>query len=78
MAPPRPTAAVTRPQSLEQLSPEHYHVEVDDGEDVLVEKNGNTPNFDLRVESRPVKAAGINMDRERGREGPPTEIFSRD
>lgn len=48
----------------EQLSPEHYHVEVDDGEDVLVKKKGSTPNFDLRVESTSVEAVRINMDRE--------------
>ena len=48
----------------EQLSPQHYHVEVDDGEDVLVKKKGSTPNFDLRVESNSVKAVRINMDRE--------------
>jgi len=48
----------------EQLSPERYHVEVDDGEDVLVKKKGSTPNFDLRVESNSVKAVRINMDRE--------------
>jgi len=48
----------------EQLSPQHYHVEIDDGEDVLVKKKGNTPNFDLRVESNSVKAVRINVDRE--------------
>lgn len=48
----------------EQLSPESHHVEVDDGEDVLVKKKGSTPNFDLRVESNSVEAVRINVDRE--------------
>jgi len=48
----------------ERLSPERYHVEVDDGEDVLVKKRRGTPDFDLRLESNTVKAVRIRLDRE--------------
>ena len=48
----------------EQLPPERYHVEVDDGEDVLVKKKRDTPDFDLRLESNTVKAVRIHLDRE--------------
>lgn len=41
-----------------------YTVETDDGEDVLVKKVGNAPDFDLRVVSNTVKSVRINLDQE--------------
>lgn len=46
------------------LDAKRYHVEVDDGEDVLVKRKGGAPDFDLEVVSNSVKAVRINLDRE--------------
>jgi hypothetical protein len=46
------------------LPKEGFHVEVDDGEDVLVKKRGRTPNFDLIVQSNSVEGVRINPDKE--------------
>ena len=46
------------------LDAKRFHVEVDDGEDVLVKKKGGAPDFDLEVVSNTVKAVRINLDRE--------------
>ena len=47
-----------------QLSNEHYHVERDDGEDVLIKKRGDLPNFDIEILSNTVDGVRINPDRE--------------
>ena len=41
-----------------------YHVERDDGEDVLVKKRHGAANFDLTIDSNTVKGVRINPDRE--------------
>lgn len=41
-----------------------YHVEVDDGEDVLVKKQNGAADFDLRVREKTVEGVRINLDRE--------------
>ena len=46
------------------LPKDGFHVEVDDGEDVLVKRRGKTPNFDLIVQSNSVKGVRVNPDRE--------------
>jgi hypothetical protein len=46
------------------LGPAAYHIEVDDGEDVLVKKKKGQPNFDLTLVRNTVKATRINIDRE--------------
>ena len=48
----------------EQLDPEHYHVEVDDGEDVLVKRVHRQPRFALELLSSNVKSVRINLQRE--------------
>ncbi len=47
-----------------QLPKGSYHVERDDGEDVLVKKRGKTSNFKLELISSNVKAVRINIDKE--------------
>ncbi len=46
------------------LPAERYHVEVDDGEDVLVKKRGQAPRFDLKIVSNSVRSVRVNLDRE--------------
>ncbi len=41
-----------------------FHVERDDGEDVLIKKRRGAANFDLRIVSSNVKHVRINVDRE--------------
>lgn len=48
----------------EQLPSDGYHVERDDGEDVLVKRRRNTPRFGLDLISSDVKAVRINLDKE--------------
>lgn len=57
-------ARLIRDTFRKQLDAARFHVEVDDGEDVLVKKKGNQPNFDLKVASNTVKAVRIGLDRE--------------
>jgi len=45
------------------LDPKRFHVEVDDGEDVLVKKRGG-PNFEIRLVSSTVKGVRIGFDKE--------------
>ncbi len=45
------------------LSADKYHVEGDDGEDVLVKKKGDTSNFALEV-TEDLKGTHIKLDRE--------------
>lgn len=47
-----------------QLPRDGYHIERDDGEDVLVKRRGNTPRFGLDLISSDVKAVRINLDKE--------------
>ncbi len=47
-----------------QLPKVSYHVERDDGEDVLVKKRHGTPDFELEVTSNTVDGVHINKDRE--------------
>lgn len=53
-----------RDRLREQLDPERYHVERDDGEDVLVKKRHGEENFALRVISSTVKAVRIRVQKE--------------
>lgn len=57
-------ARLIRDTFRQKLDAAKFHVEVDDGEDVLVKKRGAAPNFDLKVESNTVKAVRISLDRE--------------
>ena len=43
---------------------EGYHVETDDGEDVLIKKRKDTPNFDLTLVSTSVTGVTIKLKRE--------------
>ena len=47
-----------------QLPEDGYHVERDDGEDVLIKKRHGTADFDLEIVSNTVKGVRINPDRE--------------
>lgn len=46
------------------LDPKHFHVETDDGEDVLVKRKGGQPNFELRLVESTVKAVRLNVQKE--------------
>jgi hypothetical protein len=48
----------------EQLPEDSYHVERDDGEDVLIKKRLGEENFDVEIVSNTVKGVRINPDRE--------------
>jgi len=48
----------------EQLPENSYHVERDDGEDVLIKKRFGEENFDLEIVWNAVKGVRINPDRE--------------
>jgi len=48
----------------EQLPKDHYHVERDDWEDVLIKKHHGDPNFGVEIVSNTVKGVRINPDRE--------------
>ena len=52
-----------RNELLEQLPPQRFTVEVDDGEDVLLKKRKGE-NFRLNLVSNTVKSVRINLDRE--------------
>ena len=45
-----------------QLPKDDYHVEVDDGEDVLVKKKRGAENFDLSLISSTVKSVRIDIE----------------
>jgi hypothetical protein len=47
-----------------QLPEGAYHVEKDDGEDVLIKRRGDTPNFSLELVSNSVKSVHIDIERE--------------
>ena len=48
----------------ESLPSEAFHVERDDGEDVLIKKRHGAANFDLQIVFNSVKHVRINKDRE--------------
>jgi len=48
----------------EQLPEDSYHIERDDGEDVLIKKRFGEENFDVEIVSNTVKGVRINPDRE--------------
>ena len=48
----------------EQLPKDHYHVERDDWEDVLIKKHHGDENFSVEIVSNTVKGVRINPDRE--------------
>lgn len=41
-----------------------YHVETDDGEDVLIKRRGDTPKFDLTLVSSSVTGLSIDIERD--------------
>ena len=48
----------------EELPDDVYHIERDDGEDVLIKKRHGAANFDLQVIFNSVKHVRVNVDRE--------------
>lgn len=48
----------------QQLPKDGYHVERDDGEDVLIKKRWGAANFDVEIVSNTVKHVRINPDKE--------------
>lgn len=50
--------------SLRATLADAYHVETDDGEDVLIKKRGKTPDFDLTLVSSSVTGLQIEIERE--------------
>ena len=48
----------------EKLDGRKFHVEVDDGEDVLVKKRGDEPNFALEAVSSTVKSVRLRVQKE--------------
>jgi hypothetical protein len=47
-----------------QLDSKRFHVEIDDGEDVLIKKRGRTPDIALQVAGNTVAGVRLNPDRE--------------
>jgi hypothetical protein len=47
-----------------QLAAGNYDVEIDDGEDVLIESYGRQPDFALQVISSTVKSVRLDLERE--------------
>jgi hypothetical protein len=50
--------------SMKATLGEGYHVETDDGEDVLIKKRKDTPNFDLTLVSTSVTGVEIKLKHE--------------
>ena len=48
----------------ERLDGRKFHVEVDDGEDVLLKKRGDEPNFALEAVSSTVKSVRLKVQKE--------------
>ena len=57
-------ASVIRDAFRAQLPPDGFHIERDDGEDVLVKRRGDTPRFALALISSTVKSVRIRLDKE--------------
>ena len=50
--------------ALQKVASNHYNVEVDDGEDVLVKKGRGERNFPVTIVENSVKGVRINLDPE--------------
>jgi len=57
-------ARLTRDTVKKTFGKDVYHVETDDGEDVLVKKRGSTPDFDLIVVRNTADGLRVSVDRE--------------
>jgi len=57
-------AAVIRDAFRRQLPRDGFHIEKDDGEDVLVKRRGDTPRFALVLITNNVKSVRIRLDKE--------------
>jgi len=57
-------ASVIRDAFRLQLPRDSYHIEKDDGEDVLVKARGDTPHFALSMLTNNVKSVLIRLDKE--------------
>ena len=57
-------ARIIRDTLAQKLDPKRFHVEVDDGEDVLVKAKGGQKDFTITLVSNTVKAVRIVLDRE--------------
>jgi len=57
-------ARIIRDTMKEKLPKKHFHIEVDDGEDVLIKKRHHQSNFGLKVVDNTVKSVRINLDKE--------------
>jgi len=57
-------ASVIRDALRTQLPRDGFHIEKDDGEDVLVKRRGDTPRFALVLLTSNVKAVRIRLDKE--------------
>ena len=47
-----------------QLDSKRFHVEIDDGEDILIKKRGRTPDIALQVAENTVAGVRLNSDKE--------------
>jgi hypothetical protein len=57
-------ARITRDTLRKNFGKDVYHVEIDDGEDVLVKKRGSTPDFDLVVVRNTAEGLKVRLKRE--------------
>lgn len=57
-------ASVIRDAFRVQLPRDGFHIEKDDGEDVLVKRRGDTPRFALAMITNNVKSVRIGLDKE--------------
>jgi hypothetical protein len=57
-------ARITRDALRKHFGKDVYHVEIDDGEDVLVKKRGSTPDFDLAVVRNTADGLKVRLKRE--------------
>jgi hypothetical protein len=57
-------ARIIRDTMKEKLPRKHFHIEVDDGEDVLIKKRHHQSNFGLKLVDNTVKSVRISLDKE--------------
>ena len=57
-------ARIIRDTMKEKLPKKYFHVEVDDGEDVLVKKRHHQSSFGLELVDNTVKSVRISLDKE--------------
>lgn len=57
-------ARLARDTLRQNFGKDVYHVETDDGEDVLVKKRGSTPSFDLVVVRNTADGLRLSLDKE--------------